>query len=265
MKRLEHRDLGHGILAEHGTSFTGVVRVKDREVERETGEDRAAVWQRTLHAAGRHGPNRFGFEGAKARFLKYFPEGFEDPGYLRDERDYKVRHRDWIAETCSLDDVRLAGGSITPTNLASGTNLLHLTEMLRMNDVLKSYMSEIDGFAAGAIKLADDDIANGLAQLKNVLRSHGAARWTIATYLPFFWVPERHMFLKPQVTRDFAERVGHRFAHDYEPDLVPRVYESLLDMTAETERAIADLAPRDRIDVQSFIWVVGAYRGDGTA
>jgi hypothetical protein len=35
------------------------------------------------------------------------------------------------------------------------------------------------------------------------------------------------------------------------------VYESLLDLVAKTEANIGDLQPEDRIDVQSFIWVVG--------
>ena len=28
-------------------------------------------------------------------------------------------------------------------------------------------------------------------------------------------------------------------------------------------RELSDLAPRDRIDIQSFIWVVGDYQKDG--
>jgi hypothetical protein len=47
--------------------------------------------------------------------------------------------------------------------------------------------------------------------------------------------------------------------------LTPRVYESLLDFTAETEREIAALKPQDRIDVQSFIWVVGKCRVEDEA
>ena len=39
------------------------------------------------------------------------------------------------------------------------------------------------------------------------------------THLPFLWRPGTHMFLKPEVTKDFAARVGHRFASDYEPRL----------------------------------------------
>ncbi|HEX5958890.1 MAG TPA: hypothetical protein VFY92_09580 [Hyphomicrobiaceae bacterium] len=68
------------------------------------------------------------------------------------------------------------------------------------------------------------------------------------------------MYLKPEAMKDFAQRVGHRFVHDYKPRLDVRVYESLLDLASRTAKEIEDLKPRDRIDVQSFIWVVGKYK-----
>jgi hypothetical protein len=40
------------------------------------------------------------------------------------------------------------------------------------------------------------------------------------------------------------------------------VYESLLDLVAKTEAELTDLNPRDRIDIQSFIWVVGDYKDE---
>jgi hypothetical protein len=98
--------------------------------------------------------------------------------------------------------------------------------------------------------------------MERALKPHDAAKWTVVTYLPFLWRPEAHMFLKPEVTKDFAARVGHRFASDYEPRLRLDVYQSLLDLASETEQELADLDPRDRIDVQSFIWVVGDYKQD---
>lgn len=67
------------------------------------------------------------------------------------------------------------------------------------------------------------------------------------------------MFLKPEATRDFSERVGHRFAHEYQPAHEPVAYESLLDLADFTAAGISSLEPADRIDVQSFIWVVGKY------
>ena len=38
------------------------------------------------------------------------------------------------------------------------------------------------------------------------------------------------------------------------------VYESLLDLAVKTAAELAELKPKDRIDVQSFIWVVGDYK-----
>jgi hypothetical protein len=72
----------------------------------------------------------------------------------------------------------------------------------------------------------------------------------------------RHMYLKPEVTKDFASRVGHRLASDYEARLNIDVYDSLLDLVAKTASELNDLNPQDGIDVQSFIWVVGSYKNE---
>ena len=67
------------------------------------------------------------------------------------------------------------------------------------------------------------------------------------------------MLLKPMVLREFAERVAHRFASDYHSALKIEVYEALLDLARETRIELADMGPRDLIDVQSFIWTVVKY------
>ena len=79
------------------------------------------------------------------------------------------------------------------------------------------------------------------------------------TYLPFLWRPNEHVFLKPTMIQDFAERVGHRFASVYRPDLDIEVYDTLLDLAEETRAKLADMAPRDMIDIQSFMWTVVKY------
>jgi hypothetical protein len=40
---------------------------------------------------------------------------------------------------------------------------------------------------------------------------------------------------------------------------------ALLDLVTKTEAELADLKPRDRIDVQSFIWIVGHYSTESEA
>ena len=70
------------------------------------------------------------------------------------------------------------------------------------------------------------------------------------------------MFLKPTVTLDFADRVGSDFRTRYSSDPNGKTYEALLELGQQTREAIAQLQPRDNIDIQAFIWVVGEY-GDG--
>ncbi len=70
------------------------------------------------------------------------------------------------------------------------------------------------------------------------------------------------MYLKLEATKDFATRVGHLLASVYEAQLNFDVYASLLELTEQTANRLSDLDPRDRIDIQSFIWVVGDYRED---
>jgi len=130
----------------------------------------------------------------------------------------------------------------------------------RLQDVLRGPLA--DEFVRAAARFALGEGKPALLQMERALNPHDNAKWTVATYLPFLWRPEEHMFLKPEVTKDFAARVGHRFATDYEARLDFAVYESLLDLVSNTAAELAELKPRDRIDVQSFIWVVGDYKED---
>jgi len=136
------------------------------------------------------------------------------------------------------------------------TNLLPSFEMMRVQDLLRS--PSADGFLHAAARFARGEGASALAAMASLAKPRECVKWTVVTYLPFLWRSDLHMFLKPEVTKDFAERVGHRFIHVYAPALDMEVYDSLLDLADRTEQEIADLHPQDRIDVQSFIWVVGA-------
>ena len=228
-------------------------------------EDRDRLRTRLMILAGTEHPNYFGMEEAIARFLKFMPGGFAGERYNspESERHYKIRARDALAATLPLKAARSAStadaqslaAAFTPDKL--WTNMLSLQESTRLRETLAGPNGS--AFLQAAAKFADGQLGAGLAGMRKAVAPHGASTWPIATYLPFFWLPERHMFLKPEATRDFAERVGHRFAVDYSSDHDPSVYESLIDLADHTASAIRKLGPIDRIDVQSFIWVVGRY------
>jgi hypothetical protein len=224
------------------------------------GDDPAELWSRLEQEAAKSSNDYVGFDGARARFLHFFPAGFETPSYLdpKGERKYKVDAKQKLDATAPLDQASVGSGfSEAALAVFRATNLLSPFEMMRVTDLLRS--TSANGFIRAAARFARGDGAQALAEMALLAKLHDAAKWTVVTYLPYLWRPEAHMFLKPEVTKDFAERVGHPFVHTYTPTLDMAVYNSLIDLVARTEQEIGDLHPHDRIDVQSFIWVVGAY------
>ncbi len=141
------------------------------------------------------------------------------------------------------------------------TNLLFPQEAMRVKDLLLSPQG--DRFAEAAARFTLAPTKEGLRAMTDLARAHNAATWPILTYLPFLWDPERHMFLKPEVTKTLAERVGHLFADVYRspPDIA--TYEALLDLARTIRLHIEELEPADGIDIQSFIWVAGGGYKDG--
>lgn len=241
-------------------TYAGVTLTAGKMSQPLTGTDLDELWSRLCREVGASSPAYFGYEGARARFLAMFPGGFGSAAYTGRERQYKLDAKALLDEIMPLE----AAGSATAEDAQrvmrafSATNMLSQFELMRMKDVLTSPRRA--DFVRGAAALAHGDVDGGFRMMV-AAASHAIERlsWPMATYLPFLWRPAEQMYLKPEATRDFAERVGHGFAYSYDAALEAKVYRSLLDLVAETEREIADLGPADRIDVQSFIWVVGKY------
>lgn len=261
MKTVRETKLGDATLrlVEKDKLFVGLVFEGGSRKLQIQGENADDVWRQLHDEAGKANPKYFGFDGARGRFLKFFPNGFKSDGYLNNERNYKVAAKKKLDATAPVQDAatKLGFGEAILAAFRS-TNLLSPYEKTWLQDVLRG--PSADPFINSAARFALGEGKSALLDMERALKPHGAAKWTIATYLPFLWRPQQHMFLKPEVTKDFATRVGHRFASIYEAALEFSVYESLLDLATKTAKEISDLNPQDRIDVQSFIWVIGDYK-----
>lgn len=241
--------------------FAGVVFGKDQrrsEIYGAPGETSDDVWERLRSEALRSQPGWVGYDGARARFLEYFPDGFKDERYLDMERNYKIEAKSMLDDVLPVETV-LDSEDLGEKALRvfQKTNLLSPFEKMRVQDALRSEQG--DTFVRGAAQFAIQNTASGLQTMINSLKPYDAVKWTVVTYLPFLWQPEKHMFLKPEVTKFFAEQVGHEFTWFYKATLDIDVYEALQDLAAKTKQEISGLNPRDGIDVQSFLWVVGKY------
>lgn len=245
-------------LVEKDRAFIGVIFATDGTKKAQIeGADADDVWRRLHDAAGKANPKYFGFSGARARFLHWFAGGFGSPNYLAEERSYKLDAKHKL-DLVPVEEAATGSGYGQAVWKAYQTNMLSPYEKMWVRDALLS--QDADDFVRGAARFTLGEGKPALLQMEQALKRYGAAKWTIVTYLPFLWQPDEHMYLKPEATKDFAERVGHSFANEYEPKLNFAVYESLVDLAARTAEELTELKPRDRIDVQSFIWVVGDYR-----
>lgn len=245
-------------IVRQGDRYQGVANLPGVMGEVLDDEDVERLKRRLRETADIQHPRYSGMDGAAKRFLSIFPEGFAGQPYRARERDYKVTASARLGSVLPL----LLARNATAEQAAAvkpvfNTGSLHETEAARIGQVLSGPTAA--EFVRGAARFADGRFSEGLRAMENATRPYGKATWPMVTYLPWLWLPAEHVFLKPQTSRDFATRIGHDFAHEYEATLFPDVYRSMVDLAHVTRGALARLAPIDMIDIQGFIWVVGRY------
>lgn len=209
----------------------------------------------------------------RRKFLRFFPRGFRDGTYVDWERGYKWKaHQDWEAElgrrrfASLLRRKQFGEVAATAVRIESRTNLLFSFEKMALRDAVKA--------PAGAHHFADGlyEFLHGRGTLERRFerwcgvveglprRQTRVFTWPVVTVFGFIAEPRTHVFLKPNVTRKAASEYGFDFRYESRPSW--STYESLLEFARVVGRDLRDLRPRDRIDIQSFLWVLGSDEYD---
>ena len=204
----------------------------------------------------------FGFGGAINLFMKAYPDGFQTPQFIDEERTYKrdASNRIRASLTRSFIEEAIESGEFGEfaKGVMSGlqaTNLVSPYEKARFNDAMKK--SDIRKQIAPALRdLLYGDFDQAFVALVGVLREGEALTWPLVTYFPFLFDPLRHMFMKPEVMRLCAYRLGFDLHYETPPTI--QTYRILLEFTDFVRDGISALNPEDNIDIQSFIYVIGA-------
>jgi hypothetical protein len=205
----------------------------------------------------------------RRKFLRFFPAGFRDPKYVDWERGYKWEAHDrWAAELGpeTFRDLlrRRAYAEVArrAVSIESRTNLIFSFEKMALRDAVRP-AAGARAFAEGLYEFlhgrAGDERrferwCGVVASLPR--RQTRVLTWPLVTVFGFLAQPERHSFLKPNVTRAAAREYGVEFAYASRPNW--GTYASLLAFAERVRRDQRDLGPRDMIDLQSFIWVQGS-------
>jgi hypothetical protein len=146
--------------------------------------------------------------------------------------------------------------------IESRTNLLFSFEKIAIRDAVKDEAGA-RAFATGLFDYVygeGDDRAiferwvDAVAALPR--KKTRVLTWPVVTVFGFIARPDKHMFLKPNVTRNAARAYGFPFEYRSSPSA--ETYESLLAFARRVRQDLRDLRPRDLIDIQSFIWVQGS-------
>ncbi len=197
-------------------------------------------------------------------FLKEFPGGFHGERLYKHERKYKETAHALAKELLEPRTLRslLDGGDYDAIctralKVVNATNLIFPNEKMQLKDGLKASEHKAK-FAAALVDLlyGGEAYQDRFERFATMLEEIDSAKWTVATYFPFFVFPAEHMFLKPTVTQSAAELCG--FEISYDSKLNWKTYDRLLAFSRWLfdELAKQELKPWDMIDVQSFIWCI---------
>lgn len=205
----------------------------------------------------------------KRKFLRFFPQGFRDETYMDWERGYKWRaHQEWQAVlNRKAYQAKLSQGKFLEIGseairIESRTNLLFSFEKMAIRDALKSKRGA-RAFAEGlyALLYGPGNLQAKFSRWCEVVaglprKQSRVLTWPVATVFGFIAQPDTHIFLKPTVTRLAAREYGFDFRYRSGPSW--ETYSSLLAFARQIGNDLRDLRPRDFIDIQSFIWVLGS-------
>jgi hypothetical protein len=220
-----------------------------------------------------HGPS--GSRDPKAlrvrrKFLKLFPSGFRDDTYIAWEREYKWNaHQQWRAVLSKskfaalLYEGRHAEIAARAVRIESRTNLLFSFEKMALRDAVKT-PTGARTFSAGLFDFLyssprpDPDVFERWCEAVGALPrvQTRVLTWPVVTVFGMVARPDVHIFLKPNVTKAAARAYGVDFSYRSRPAW--STYASVLAFAERVRDDVADLKPRDMIDLQSFIRVAGS-------
>ena len=210
-----------------------------------------------------------GADKCRRKFLRVFPDGFADETYIDWERDYKwAAHLSWRESLPEaefrrmIEDGEFLQVAEQAVRIESRTNLLFSFEKMALRDAVRS-RAGARTFSEGLYDLlhGPDSLPNSFERWCQAIASLPRKQtrvltWPLATVFAFIAQPKKHFFLKPRVTRLAFEEYGLDFAYRSQPNA--ESYSQLLALVKSVRRDLADLKPRDMIDLQSFLWVQGS-------
>jgi hypothetical protein len=203
------------------------------------------------------------------KFLYYFKKGYTDQKYYDWERGYKQDAHELFQRELNkknyaqlLKEKQFEHIALTAVRVESKTNLLFSFEKMALRDAIKpaegakAFATGLYDYLYGTTTLQQrfDAFTEVIAELPRVQTR--VLTWPLQTVFGFIGNPREHIFLKPRVTKIASEKYAYDFNYRSRPNWI--TYKSLLEFAELVRNDTAAYKPKDYIDLQSFIWVMGS-------
>lgn len=185
-RTIREQEVGKALirLLTDGKSYKGIVIRDGLPPEIVEGASEDEVWSLLHTETARLNPHYFGFDGARQRFLRFFPEGFHSDRYADYERNYKLAAKAKLEAVAPIEQALVGSGmGEAVLKVFQATNLLSPYEKPRVREVLLGGSG--DAFIQAAARFAVGKTKSALGDMERTLSAHASAKWTVATYLPF--------------------------------------------------------------------------------
>jgi hypothetical protein len=209
-------------------------------------------------------------ESARRRFVERFPLGFNDEAYIdgkkSGERGYKMVAVELFASTLGdgKGEALLASGDVDQVVklvkrvVAKVSGLLAKTEHVAFGEGLsdsaaaKKYLNALFALGRPASKETFEPYLTALRAMPTEGDTE-TEKWTIATLLPSIAWPSSYMFVKPTNIKKASERSDVDIHYSTTPNW--KTYAAVLKLADTYIEELAELEPKDYLDVQSYFWV----------
>ncbi|SDT86794.1 hypothetical protein SAMN05216296_0047 [Pseudomonas pohangensis] len=194
-------------------------------------------------------------------FLNAYPEGFHDRQQIVVERDYKLAARNLCLELLGEEQFSVLLKNQDWAELyARAKRLINMTNLMqpsfekpRLLDALQDPAKGPKFFTAlYEVLWGGEEFNERFQHYCDTLEELDLFKWTYATYFVFLADSKYGMFVKPEMLKKSLEK--SRYPLTYESAPTAALYKDILKFCHWLKLNIAELEPRDLIDVHSFMW-----------
>ncbi len=192
-------------------------------------------------------------------FLEVYPDGFYGQKQAIEERDYKLQasqlfkallDKDSYAQLLNEKDypeiIKRIAQCVSSTNFIQGS----FEKPILLDTINKN--SERYCTALYNLIYGNEPEQERIESFIQRLDELSLLKWTYFSYFLFLSDTDKYMFVKPEMLKRSLEICRYPLSYESKPNY--QLYKEILKYSYWLKEKIAELSPRDMIDVHSFMW-----------